>query len=75
MSILENKGNILIIKEDSLIKLYSYKSLVCIYNMDTKKFEDVPFTFTNVNGTSSNYSVTTTRHIIKFRNYVINRGL
>ena len=35
--ILENKNNFLIIKDNDLIKLYSFKSLVCIYNI-TKKF-------------------------------------
>lgn len=73
--ILEQKTNYLIIKEYNLIKLFSYKSLVSVYNTDTRTFEDVPYTYINVYGVSSSYSVTTTRHIIKFRNYILNRGL
>ena len=74
-NILENKSNYLIIKEYNLIKLYSFKSLVSIYNIETKTFKDVPYTFINVNGTSSSSSKTTSRHISKFKNYVINRRL
>ena len=68
--ILEHKGNILIIKEDNLIKLYSYKSLVSVYNTETKTFEDVPYTFINVCGSSSSSSKTTTRHQSKFKKYI-----
>lgn len=75
MNILEHKGNIIIVKEDNFIKLFSFKSLVCIYNTCTKQFEDVPYTFKNLYGAFCSYSVTTTRHIIKFKNYIINRGL
>ena len=73
--ILENKTNYLILKEYNFIKLYSYKSLVSIYNIETKTFNDLPYTFKNIDGTFSNYSVTTTRHQIKFKNYIINMGL
>ena len=74
-NILEHKSNFLIIKEYNFIKLYSFKSLVCIYNTDSRTFEDVPYTFKDVYGASCSYSVTTTRHIIKFKNYVLNRSL
>lgn len=74
-NILKNKTNYLIVKEDNFIKLYSFKSLVSVYNTDTKLFENVPYTFKNVNGVSCSYSVTTTRHQIKFKNYIINKGL
>lgn len=73
--ILENKSNYLIIKENNFLKLFSYKSLVSVYNTETKQFEDVPYTFININGVSSSYSKTTTRHISKFKNFIINRGL
>lgn len=68
--ILENKGNILIIKEYNLIKLYSYKNLVSKYNLETKIFEDVPYTFKNVYGDQCSYSSTTSRHINKFKNFI-----
>ena len=69
-NILEHKGNYLIIKENNLIKLFSFKSLVSVYDTDTKQFEDVPYTFLNVNGVSSSHSKTTTRHITKFKKYI-----
>ena len=69
-NILENKSNYLIIKENNLIKLYSFKSLVCIYGTETKTFEEVPYTFINVNGTSSSHSKTTSRHINKFKKFI-----
>ena len=70
MNILEHKSNFLIIKEYNLIKLYSYKSLVCIYDTDTKEYKDVPYTFINVYGTSSGHSKTTSRHINKFKQFI-----
>lgn len=75
MNILEQKTNFIIIKEYNLIKLYSFKSLVSVYNTDTKQFEDVPYNYINYAGDQCSYSVTTTRHQIKFKNYIINRGL
>lgn len=69
-NILEQKTNYLIIKEYNLIKLYSFKSLVSKYNLETKTFEEVPYTFKDVYGNSSSYSKTTTRHINKFKNYI-----
>ena len=73
--IIEHKTNYTIIKENNLIKLYSYKSLVSIYDTESKTFEDVPYEFLNEDGNPCSYSSTTTRHQIKFKNYVINRGL
>lgn len=73
-NILEHKGNYLIIKEYNFIKLYSYKSLVSVYNTDTKQFSDVPYNFLDEDGNSSSYSSTTTRHINKFKNYILSRG-
>lgn len=70
MNILERKSNYLIIKEYNLIKLYSYKSLVSIYDTETNEFNEVPYTFINVNGVSSSRSSTTTRHINKFKKYI-----
>lgn len=69
-NILENKNNYLIIKDNDLIKLYSFKSLVSIYNTDTKIFEEVPYNFITINGTSSSSSRTTSRHINKFRKFI-----
>ena len=69
--ILEHKSNYIIIKEYNLIKLYSFKSLVSIYNVETKTFEDVPYNFININGTSSSHSSTTSRHISKFKKYIL----
>ena len=74
-NILENRSNYLIIKEYNLIKLYSFKSLVSVYDTETKEFKNVPYTFLNTDGTSSSYSSTTSRHINKFKNYIFNRGL
>ena len=71
-NILEHKNNYLIIEEYNLIKLYSYKSLVSIYNTETKIFEEVPYTYINVYGNSSSYSKTTNRHLNKFKNYILN---
>ena len=69
-NILENKSNYLIIEEYNLIKLYSYKSLVSIYDIETKTFKDVPYNFININGTSSSHSKTTSRHINKFKKFI-----
>lgn len=74
-NILESKTNYLIIKENNLIKLFSYKSLVAIYDTENRTFKDVPYTFININGVSSSYSETTSRHLTKFKNYILNRGL
>ena len=68
--ILENKSNYLITKENNLIKLFSYKSLVSTYNLETKTFEDVPYTFTDVYGNSCSHSMTTARHINKFKKFI-----
>ena len=73
--ILENRSNYLIVKEYNLIKLYSFKSLVSVYDTEKKQFENVPYTFINVHGTSSSYSSTTTRHLNKFKKFIIDRGL
>ena len=70
MNILKNKSNYIIIKEYNLIKLYSYKSLVSVYDTEKKQFEEVPYTFININGTSSSHSRTTNRHISKFKKYI-----
>ena len=75
MNILEHKSNYLIIKEYNLIKLYSFKSLVSIYDTEKKQFEDVPYTFKDVYGNSCSHSSTTTRHLNKFRNYILNKEL
>ena len=75
MNILESKNNYLIIKEYNLIKLYSYKSLVSVYDTEKKQFEEVPYTFINVYGSSCSYSKTTSRHLNKFKHYIINKGL
>ena len=72
-NILEHKNNYLIIKEYNLIKLYSYKSLVSIYDTEKKQFKDVPYTFINEDGDSCSHSSTTTRHISKFKNYIFNK--
>ena len=69
-NILENKTNYTIIKEYNLIKLYSFKSLVSVYDTEKKQFEDVPYTFINEDGTSSSYSSTTTRHLNKFKKFI-----
>ena len=68
--ILESRSNYIILKEYNLVKLYSYKSLVCIYDTETKTFEDVTYTFKDVYGTYSGYSKTTSRHINKFKKYI-----
>ena len=70
MNILENKGNMIIIKENNFLKLFSFKSLVCIYDTEKKQFEEVPYTFINIYGTSSSYSKTTTRHLNKFKKFI-----
>ena len=69
-SILENKNNYLIIKENNFIKLFSYKSLVSRYNLETKELENIPYTFININGNSCSHSNTTTRHVNKFKKYI-----
>ena len=68
--ILENRSNFLIIKEDNFLKLFSYKSLVSVYNTESKTFEEVPYEYITINGVSSSYSSTTTRHINKFKKYI-----
>ena len=68
--ILENRSNFLIIKEDNFLKLFSYKSLVSVYNTESKTFEEVPYEYITINGVSSSYSSTTTRHINKFKRYI-----
>ena len=68
--ILENKNNFIILKENNLIKLFSYKSLVSIYDTETKAFKDVPYTFVNVYGSSCSQSKTTGRHINKFKKFI-----
>ena len=70
MNILENKGNYIIIKEYNFIKLYSYKSLVSVYDTEKKQFEDVPYTYINEDGDSCSHSSTTKRHQNKFRKYI-----
>ena len=68
--ILESKSNYLIIKEYNLVKLYSYKSLVSVYDIEKKQFEDIPYTFKDVYGTSCSQSKTTSRHVNKFKRYI-----
>ena len=68
--ILEHKTNFIIVKEYNLIKLFSYKSLVSVYNTDSRTFEDIPYTFINVYGNSSSHSKTTARHINKFKKFI-----
>ena len=70
MNILEHKTNFLIVKEDNLIKLFSFKSLVSIYDTETKTFNEVPYEYININGVSSSCSKTTTRHINKFKKFI-----
>ena len=70
MNILENKTNFIIIKENNLIKLFSFKSLVCIYDTETRTFKDVPYTFKNVYGNACSQSKTTSRHINKFKKFI-----
>ena len=69
-TILENKSNYLIVKEYNLIKLFSYKSLVSVYDTETKTFEDVPYTFINDDGDPCSQSSTTKRHQNKFKKYI-----
>ena len=69
-NILEHKTNYLIIKEYNLIKLYSYKSLVSIYDTEKKQFKEVPYEYININGVSSSYSRTTARHVNRFKKYI-----
>ena len=68
--ILENKTNFLIIKDNEFVKLYSFKSLVSIYDIATKTFEDIPYTFKDVYGNTCSRSSTTTRHINKFKKFI-----
>ena len=69
-TILENKSNYLIVKEYNLIKLFSYKSLVSVYDTETKTFEGVPYTFKDTDGNSCSHSSTTSRHVNKFKKYI-----
>ena len=66
VKILENKSNYLIVKENNLIKLFSYRSLVAICNTDLKTLEEIPYKFLNINGITKTHSMTTARHINKF---------
>ena len=68
--ILENKTNFLILKDNNLLKLYSFKSLVSVYNLETNKFKDIPYTFTDVYGNSCSQSKTTARHINRFKKFI-----
>ena len=70
MNILEHKSNYLIIKEYNLIKLYSYNSLVSVYNTDTKEYKDVPYTYKDIDGNSCSHSKTTSRHLNKFKEFI-----
>ena len=70
MNILEQKTNYTIIKEYNFIKLYSFKSLVSVYDTETKQFEEIPYNFIDIDGNSCSYSKTTTRHINKFKKYI-----
>lgn len=69
-NILESKTNYIIIKEDNYIKLYSFKSLVSIYDTETKTIESVPYTYKDINGNTCSHSPTTTRHLEKFKKYI-----
>jgi len=69
-NILEHKTNYLIIKDNNFIKLYSYKSLVSQYDLETKIFEDIPYTFKSINGVFCTHSPTTKRHINKFKKFI-----
>ena len=75
MAILENKSNYIIIKENDLIKLFSYTSLVCVYNTITKTFENITYSFENAKNEVKTFSKTTNKHITQFKNYIINKGL
>ena len=68
--ILENKNNYVIIKEINLIKLYSFKSLVSVYDTEKKQFEDVPYTYKDVYGNICSQSKTTARHQNKFKKFI-----
>ena len=70
MNILEHKTNYLIIKENKLVKLYSFKSLVSIYDIETKDLKEIPYTFKDVNGSSCSHSMTTQRHQNKFKKFI-----
>lgn len=70
--ILENKTNFLIIKDKELIKLYSFKSLVCIYNITKKIYENLEYSFNDINGNIKTYSRTTQKHISKFKTFILN---
>ena len=69
-NILENRSNYLIVKENNLIKLFSFKSLVSIYDTEKKQFEEVPYTFINNDGDPCSYSLTTKRHQDKFKKFI-----
>ena len=68
--ILENKNNYIVTKEYNLIKLYSYSSLVSIYDIETKDLKEVPYTFKDVYGNTCSQSKTTTRHLNKFKKFI-----
>lgn len=70
MNILEHKTNYIIIKEDDYIKLFSFKSLVSVYNLITNELEEMPYEYITINGVSSSYSKTTSRHLNKFKKYI-----
>lgn len=69
-TILENRSNFIILKEYNLIKLYSYKSLVSIYDTEKKQFEEVPYTYRDVYGNTCSHSMTTQRHLNKFKKFI-----
>ena len=69
--ILENKTNFLIIRDNDLIKLYSYKSLVCIYNITKKIYENLEYSFNDINGNIKTYSRTTQKHLSKFKTFIL----
>lgn len=73
-TILEHKTNYIIIKENNLFKLFSFGSLVSIYDTETKAFKEVPYTFTDVYGKICSHSSTTTRHVNKFKKYILDGG-
>ena len=68
--ILENKNNYTVIQDNEFIKLYSFKSLVCVYDTGKKQFENIPYTYKDVYGNTCSRSSTTTRHLNKFKKFI-----
>ena len=68
--ILENKTNFIILRENNLVKLYSFKSLVSVYDTETKDLKEIPYTFVNVYGNICSQSKTTARHLNKFKKFI-----